>query len=453
MESEEGIPPILKRRLKLRIPQNITREHIIQAIEEIKKVHWLPKNNSTTYDLFFEGERYPPKIVVMYANKYANGDLFDVSKFSGGEETTNKFFRARGFDILPKKATAPAFRYIDPELTDDQYPIKEKSKIFLERDYRVKIWKDLQARDNARNISPEILREQYRIYRGAAGIWCDKDRTTPISEDEFGIAVSVLHTGKSYPDDVTDDSIVYHYPKTNRPKNTDRSEIEATKNTKRFQVPLFIITHSEANDKLRDVRLGYVIEWNDENETFLIEFSDSGEVTSPPTQSIDDSQPLMTYLTERKMITSNSIQRDTKFRFNVLKRYGQKCAVCSLTIDNLLHAAHIIPKDAKRSTDSESNGIILCHNHHDAFDDFLFCIHPKTKKIVYRQSGPSKTDLKIEMDYLSPKRNVPHEDALQWRYKEFLKETREPTGESHPARYLSGGIGGIQNQEIKYFTE
>ena len=434
MESEEGNLPIPNRRLKLRIPQNIMREHIIQAIEEIKKQgRWPPRNNSTTYDLFFEGERYPPKIVVMYANKYANGELFDVNQFSGGEETTNKFFRARGFDILPKKVTTPAFRYIDPTLSDDQYPVKEKSKIFREREYRIKIWKELLTESNGRNIAPEVLRERYRIYRGAAGIWCDKERTTPISEDEFGIAVSVLHTGKSYPDDVTDDSIVYHYPNTNRPKNTDRNEIEATKNANRFQIPLFIVTHSASNSKFRDVRLGYVIEWNDENETFLIEFSDSGEVLSPPTLSVDE-QPFVTYQTSRKTITSNSLYRDTKFRFKVLKRYGSRCAVCSLSIENLLHAAHIMPKESDRSNDDERNGIILCHNHHDAFDDFLFCVHPGTKNIIFRPSGPSKADLKIEMDYLSPKRNFPHNDALEWRHKEFLKKIREPERNAQGSR-------------------
>lgn len=425
MENEERLSPIQKRRLKLRIPQNITREHIIKAIEEIKTIRWPPRNNSTTYDLFFEGERYPPKIVVMYANKYANGELFDVSKFSGGEDTTNKFFRARGFEILPKKMPVTPFRYIDPALSENQYPIKEKSKIFVERQYRIRIWRELLAQGTTRNISPEILREQYRIYRGAAGIWCDKDRTTPISEDEHGIAVSVLHTGKSYPDDFTEDSIIYHYPKTNRPKNTDHGEIEATKNANRFQIPLFIITHSKSNDKLRDVRLGYVNEWNDENETFLIEFSGSGEILSPP-PLVEENQPLATYHTSRKKSTSNQLYRDTKFRFKVLNRYGSKCAVCSMAIENLLHAAHIIPKDAPRSSDSELNGIILCHNHHDAFDDLLFCIEPESKKIIYRPSGPSKNDLKIESDTLVLKRNIPHKDALEWRYKEFLKKIREP---------------------------
>jgi hypothetical protein len=291
----------------------------------------------------------------------------------------------------------------------------------------------LLAQENTRDISPEVLREQYRIYRGAAGIWCDKERTTSISEDVYGIAMSVLHTGKSYPDDFTEDSIVYHYPKTNRPKNTDHGEIEATKNANRFQIPLFIITHSKHNDKLRDVRFGYVVEWDDDNQTFLIEFSETGEIISPPTQSVDE-QPFMTYTTSRKTITSSSIFRDAKFRFKVLKRYGPKCAVCSITIDKLLHAAHIIPKESNRSSDDERNGIILCHNHHDAFDDFLFGIEPETKKIIYRPSGPSKGNLKIETDILAPKRNSPHNDALKWRFKEFLREIREPTGESHVVR-------------------
>lgn len=429
MVNELGNQPVPKRRLKLTIPKEITREHIIQAIEEIKKVRWPPRNNSTTYDLFYEGERYPPKIVVMYANKYASGELFDVSKFSGGEGTTNRFFRSRGFEILPKKETVPEFRYIDPKLAKDQYPLHEKNKISKEREYRITIWKDLQAKGNARNLSPEVLREQYRIYRGAAGIWCDKDRTTPLSEDEFGIAVSVLHTGKSYPDDITEDSIVYHYPDTKRPKNFDLSEIEATKNAKRFQMPVFIITHSEKNDKLRDVRLGYVIDWDDEHKTFLIDFSQSGVMMSAPIQAVEE-QPFTTYHTDRKSVTTNQIRRDTKFRYKVLKRYGSKCAVCSITIDNLLHAAHVIPKDASQTTDDERNGVILCHNHHDAFDAHLFGVHPETKQILYPPNGIAKNDLKIETDTLSPKRSMPHIDALQWRFKEFQKVTRQPSGGS-----------------------
>ena len=417
MESEESLPTV-KRRLKLPIPQEITRQNIIDAIEkDIKRLGWPPRNNSTTYDVLYEGERYPPKIVVMYANDYANGKLFDVNNFSGGEATTNRFFRARGFTIVPKKENNPKFEDKSPK---DLYLASQySSAITTEIKSRLQIWQQLKALDNAQNLSPDLLREQLRIYRGAAGIWCDKGRTSALSGDEFGITISVLHTGKSYPDDVGDDSIIYHYPVTDRPGTTDLNEITATKNAKKFNVPIFIITHAKKNDKLRDVRLGYVVEWNDANKTFLIEFSQTGELQAVLPSPVDDQPFALSYNDDRVLRTSNSPRRNPIFRFNVLKRYGSKCAVCSMTIDNLLSAAHIVPKGSSYSNDDPRNGIVLCHNHHDAFDAHLFGIHPETKKIIQRAKGPLLSDLKIEGDCFSPMKNVPHIDALRWQYKKF----------------------------------
>lgn len=94
-----GEKPLKRRREHQRIPPEINRDHVILALKEIDEKHWDKENDSIKYDLIFNGKRYPPKIVVKYANKYANGELFDVSKFSGGEDTTNKFFRALEFEI------------------------------------------------------------------------------------------------------------------------------------------------------------------------------------------------------------------------------------------------------------------------------------------------------------------------------------------------------------------
>jgi hypothetical protein len=91
----------------------------------------------------------------------------------------------------------------------------------------------------------------------------------------------------------------------------------------------------------------------------------------------------------------------------------------------LLSASHIIPAIEKESTDDPRNGIILCHNHHHAFDDFLFSIEPATKKIAYRSNGPAKIELKIETDYLHPMRDAPHVDALNWRHKKIPSRNRE----------------------------
>jgi 5-methylcytosine-specific restriction protein A len=88
-----------KRGPRTGLPKDLTREHVLRAIREIDVKGWEPGNDSIKYDLVFEGERYPPKIVVKYANFFAHGELLDVSKFSGGEDTTNVLFRALNFEI------------------------------------------------------------------------------------------------------------------------------------------------------------------------------------------------------------------------------------------------------------------------------------------------------------------------------------------------------------------
>jgi hypothetical protein len=81
------------------IPSNIEREHIIKAIREIDSNGILPGRESRSFLLIFEGKRYPPKYVLSLANKFANGEELDPSRFSGGQETNNFLKRLR-FDIV-----------------------------------------------------------------------------------------------------------------------------------------------------------------------------------------------------------------------------------------------------------------------------------------------------------------------------------------------------------------
>ena len=88
----------------------------------------------------------------------------------------------------------------------------------------------------------------------------------------MGVTVSVLHTGSSYPDDLANDGIFYHYPDTNRTPGRDASEIEATKEAARLRLPVFVITYPSLNAKSRNVFLGWVEDWDDTNKIFLITF-------------------------------------------------------------------------------------------------------------------------------------------------------------------------------------
>ena len=65
-------------------PEQITRQHVLDAIQRIKseKPELIP---SSTYDLLFEGERNPPIEVMWFAHENLNGER--VWYLKGGEET------------------------------------------------------------------------------------------------------------------------------------------------------------------------------------------------------------------------------------------------------------------------------------------------------------------------------------------------------------------------------
>jgi len=64
---------------------SINREHVLSAINEIENRGIKPDERSSTYDLIYSANRYPPKLVYSLAHKYLNGEQLDRSTFSGGE--------------------------------------------------------------------------------------------------------------------------------------------------------------------------------------------------------------------------------------------------------------------------------------------------------------------------------------------------------------------------------
>lgn len=80
-------------------PEKILRGHILKAIHDIssKKVGIRP---STKFDLYYQGETYPPKDVMRLAHEYATGEYVWQP---GGGEPTNKYLKALGFIVLPKE--------------------------------------------------------------------------------------------------------------------------------------------------------------------------------------------------------------------------------------------------------------------------------------------------------------------------------------------------------------
>ena len=278
-----------------------------------------------------------------------------------------------------------------------------------ERERRLGLWHELRAVDPDK-IAASSLRE-LGVYGGAQGIWVDKAKTSLISPNGSGVTVSLLHTGRHYPDDISEEGLIYHYPRTSRPPSRDAAEVEATKNAARLGFPLFVVLPGPT-DRTRRVRLGWVEDWDDEAALFLVLFGETPPTYIPPAEqeepfSLTDDAPM-------RKATVNVRVRQQVFRFQVLAQYGAKCAVCSITHPSLIKAAHIRGKREKGSDDWR-NGIPLCSTHHDAYDAQLFAIHPDTLAII-TMPGVTSTAIGLNASLLAPMHRRPHRDALAWRF-------------------------------------
>ncbi|MHA6279386.1 MrcB family domain-containing protein [Salinimicrobium sp. CAU 1759] len=92
------------------IPSNITGEHLEKAVEKINMEGIPPNGNSLYYDVLYKDRRYPPKLIVSYANLFANGKILDRKSFRGGLETPCfDLLEKNHFNVVPKNGAEEIF--------------------------------------------------------------------------------------------------------------------------------------------------------------------------------------------------------------------------------------------------------------------------------------------------------------------------------------------------------
>jgi len=88
------------------IPDGITREHVEAAIRDFDQGKAHKFGESTGYDLFLNGNRYPPKAIVGLAAAYVLGEPLGPYDFKGGlESKCFNLLADLGFQIVPKGST------------------------------------------------------------------------------------------------------------------------------------------------------------------------------------------------------------------------------------------------------------------------------------------------------------------------------------------------------------
>ena len=89
------------------IPEGITRDDVLGAIEEFERGVDHPFGPSTLYDLIHEETPYPPKAIMGLAARRLAGRLLQPTEFTGGEASRCfKVLRSLGFTVKPKKEKA-----------------------------------------------------------------------------------------------------------------------------------------------------------------------------------------------------------------------------------------------------------------------------------------------------------------------------------------------------------
>lgn len=101
--------------------ENITRESIIQALQRIDQNPNLRYGReSSTYDLVYEGKKYPPILVLSEANKILGGTELLLSDFGNSTKKAFKHLTNNGFSIMEKESFYPELiKFLEQSKTDN----------------------------------------------------------------------------------------------------------------------------------------------------------------------------------------------------------------------------------------------------------------------------------------------------------------------------------------------
>lgn len=160
--------------------------------------------------------------------------------------------------------------------------------IIKEIERRQRLFNAISYVDIAIDVKPSKLRD-LGIYGGAAGVWVNSDVTRGVVSPSSGVAVSILHIGKNYSDNMSSEGIDYDFPNTNRNGSHDQNEIQALKNCFESKIPLFVISKA-SNQKLRNVHVGLVQTFDEINAKAFIRFVAQDKLFPTANETIKESQ-------------------------------------------------------------------------------------------------------------------------------------------------------------------
>ena len=364
------------------------------------------------------GVLYDAKALAGVAHGYQHPELgvLPAARFNGGEVGANAALRRLGFEVRDL----------------EQWQLED------ERHWRDGVWARLQEQGSG-DVDPQLLRT-LGVYGGAQGVWVDKQRTRALRPS--GVAVAVLHTGEHYDDDLGQDGLIYHYPRTRRPVVRDQNEVLALREAEALQLPVFVITHAGSGQR-RAVRRGWVQSHDDDVRVAYISFEEHQGSAELTLAADSDSEFQLIADSPRHMRSALGRRgNQPRFKYNALRYYGGRCLLSGVSVPEMLEAAHCCP-DSMGGTDDHRNGLLINAALHRAFDRQLWAIHPDTLQVVVRPQGPTAAEMGIAHTDLSGQPALPHPDALRYRYRLFVQHNNLSERDVAPVGPMKASSSGF----------
>jgi hypothetical protein len=152
-----------------------------------------------------QGQRVPVRWLQDVLDRLGAGETIPVEATSGAFRSA--FMRAV-LATLPQLEileTSPPRARLDPAANVN-------ADVIAEFERRVAMWADLLDEGGPEDLSAAAVRS-LGLYGGASGVWADATRTRGVGGED-SVAVAVMHTGRRYPDDLSEAALEYHYPST-----------------------------------------------------------------------------------------------------------------------------------------------------------------------------------------------------------------------------------------------
>ena len=239
------------------------------------------------------------------------------------------------------------------------------------------------------------------------------------------VAKTLLSTGTVYKDQTDEEYLVYDFPDTKN-KKTDENEINSMWSSRDYGLPLFVVFGNKLKGKERQIMIGIVTAIDEECKTFLVKLYKKFPTNISEIREHVFKEPLEPFQLYEKGKPGTKTMVPTrpkqgKFHFDVISLYGLECAVCGIKHKPIIEAAHILPK-ANHGSDHPENGIPLCANHHELFDNHWFTIDTNMQVIV--AGGRKLSELQIKYPDIKRLRHLPHVKALAERFSMFEKKNK-----------------------------